>query len=146
MGIVNQSQKSKHIHLFFMMSNQHYAAFIKLTKQDVVECKKMPKALAECFPMAKVASIATRGWTGKLKAKKRGNKVAMIVKPRKCLLPKMSKKRQSTDKIEGETKRSKSSVDFDDVAKVESTKVDQDKATKTKPMQLHRLFITKLTH
>ena len=46
----------------------------------------MPKALAECFPMAKVASIATRGWTGKLKAKKRGNKVAMIVKPRKCLL------------------------------------------------------------
>merc|ERR1712221_29373 len=89
----------------------------------------MPKALAECFPMAKVASIATRGWTGKLKAKKRGNKVAMIVKPRKCLLPKMSKKRQSTDKIEGETRRSKSSVDFDDVAKVESTKGDQDKAT-----------------
>ena len=34
--------------------------------------------------------------------------------------PKMSKKRQSTDKIEGETKRSKNSIDFE--AKVEATK------------------------
>merc|ERR1711931_82750 len=110
MGIVNQSTDQTRANLLyhFEMSNQHYAAFIKLTKQDVVECKKMPKPLAECFPTAKVASIATRAWTGKLKLKKR----------------------QSTDKLDCETKRSKSSVDFDDVAKVESTKVDQDKATK----------------
>ena len=89
------------------MSTQHYAAFIKLDKQDVVEvstrdyprnfkiwnffdrffqCKKMPKSLAECFPASKVGSIAMRGWKGMLKAKRRSNKLnKMIVKPRKCL-------------------------------------------------------------
>lgn len=46
----------------------------------------MPKPLAECFPTAKVASIATRGWAGKLKLKKRGNKGKVTYKPRKCLL------------------------------------------------------------
>merc|ERR1711931_85774 len=134
MGIVNQSTDQTRANLLyhFEMINQHYAAFIKLTKQDVVECKKMPKPLAECFPTAKVASIATRAWTGKLKLKKRGNKGTVTYKPRKCLLPKMSKKRQSTDKLDCETKRSKSSVDFDDVAKVESTKVDNGKAADKK--------------
>merc|ERR1712106_1157381 len=112
----------------FDMSTQHYAAFIKLTKKDVVECKKMPKPLAECFPTAKVASIATRGWAGKLKLKKRGNKGKVTYKPRKCLLPRASDKKLNGD--QSPTKRSKSSIEFDGVAKVESTKTGKDKAEK----------------
>merc|ERR1712106_555567 len=128
----------------FDMSTQHYAAFIKLTKKDVVECKKMPKPLAECFPTAKVASIATRGWAGKLKLKKRGNKGKVTYKPRKCLLPRVSnKKRQpSAKKLNGDqspTKRSKSSIDFDGTAKVESTKTGKDKAEKKSKRPLHEL-------
>merc|ERR1712106_808319 len=107
----------------FDMSTQHYAAFIKLTKKDVVECKKMPKPLAECFPTAKVASIATRGWAGKLKLKKRGNKGKVTYKPRQS-----SDKKPNGD--QSPTKRSKSSIDFDGTAKVESTKTGKDKAEK----------------
>merc|ERR1712106_480049 len=128
----------------FDMSTQHYAAFIKLTKKDVVECKKMPKPLAECFPTAKVASIATRGWAGKLKLKKRGNKGKVTYKPRKCLLPRVSnKKRQSSDKkLNGDqspTKRSESRIDFDGTAKVESTKTARTRRRRSRRRPLHNL-------
>merc|ERR1712189_65750 len=113
MGIVNQSQvlRSRPRRKKNEMSNQQYTAFYmtldKNDKEMFIEAKNMPKkALEEHFPESKVASIAKRGWAGKLKLKKKLNKVkklASIVKPKKSLMPKMSKKRQSTDKLKGET-------------------------------------------
>merc|ERR1712106_946866 len=137
MGIVNQSPDQPRELIYLSIRHEHptLCRLHQTAQKGCGRVQKMPKPLAECFPTAKVASIATRGWAGKLKLKKRGNKGKVTYKPRKCLLPRVSnKKRQSSDKkLNGDqspTKRSKSSIEFDGTAKVESTKTGKDKAEK----------------
>merc|ERR1712062_904230 len=52
------------------MSENHYCAFLKIDKSQIVECSNMPVPLEECFPVNKVAQIAVRQHEVKLKQQK----------------------------------------------------------------------------
>merc|ERR1712147_99601 len=120
-------------------SSKPYIAFFKVAKDEnkVVEESKMPKALEEYFPKKKTVKILVRQHDKTLRLRKMQRKVAKLVNT-KCLKPKYSlrdptklrtvkkatnQKRKSTDKADNEeSKKMRSSRDFEEVANVSTTK------------------------
>merc|ERR1712159_203886 len=132
MGIRQSESKSSR-----KMSDKPYSAFFQVGKDENLVESKMPKALEEYFPKKKTVKILVRQHDRKHKLRKMQRKVGQLQS--KLMKPKYSlrdptklrtsisrrspDKRKSTDKVENdETKRSRSSVDFDEVANVETTK------------------------
>lgn len=106
------------------MSDNHYCAFLKIDKSQIVECSNMPVPLEECFPVNKVAQIAVRQHEVKLKQQKNLRKSLSApktveipqVKPRGSLNDPLTRKRLSDQHDQSsEIKRSRSSTDFDQV-------------------------------
>merc|ERR1712212_955330 len=135
---VHGDSKKRRIREYQIMSSKPYSAFFKLEKDEKSPVEsKMPKPLEEYFPKKKTVKILVRQHDRTLKLRKMQRTVrqllqSKVVKPKYSLrdptkLRTVKKsnqgKRKSSDKAErDETKRSRSSIDFDDVVNVETTK------------------------